>query len=186
MSHSPRLLIVTGLPASGKTTLARWLAARYGAAFLAKDRIKEPLLDVLGAADRAASRALSDASFAVLFSLAAEQLALGSGVIIEGNFRPREHAAPLSRVCAGLAADTPRLQVLCRTPLSVRVERLRARAHDRDRHPGHGDLMLLDEAAETALDDFIQWSGGRVLYTGMDSPEWPSLLERLDQFWKGD
>ncbi|MGH8284210.1 MAG: AAA family ATPase [Steroidobacteraceae bacterium] len=57
------LIIVTGLPASGKTTLARGLAARHRVPLLAKDLVKEPLLDALGAEDALASRRLSDASF---------------------------------------------------------------------------------------------------------------------------
>ena len=52
-SRPTRLLLVTGLPATGKTTLARLLARRFTAPLLAKDVIKEPLLDVLGAADAA-------------------------------------------------------------------------------------------------------------------------------------
>ncbi len=58
------VLLVTGLPATGKTTLARALAHALVLPVLAKDQIKEPLLELLGAADRAASRRLSDASFA--------------------------------------------------------------------------------------------------------------------------
>jgi predicted kinase len=84
----PRLIVVTGLPATGKTTLARELASRLRVPLLAKDAIKEPLLSTLGASDRAQSRRLSDASFAVLFTMAHELAAAGIDAIIEGNFRP--------------------------------------------------------------------------------------------------
>ncbi len=67
-----RVILITGLSGSGKTTLARKLAHRYGVALLAKDIIKEPLLDVIGLDTPAQSRKLSDASFAVLFALARE------------------------------------------------------------------------------------------------------------------
>jgi predicted kinase len=65
------VFVITGLPAAGKTTLARSLARELAAPLLSKDAIKEPLLDVLGVDGRAASRRLSNASFAVLFALAA-------------------------------------------------------------------------------------------------------------------
>src|SRR5690349_7421308 len=86
-----RVILITGLPATGKTTLARTVAARYGLPLVAKDLIKEPLLDVLGASDAAQSRRLSDASFAILFAIARELHAAGVDMLLEGNFRPGEH-----------------------------------------------------------------------------------------------
>jgi predicted kinase len=55
----PRLIIVTGLPATGKTTLARELATRLRVPMLAKDAIKEPLMSAFHASDRAQSTAHS-------------------------------------------------------------------------------------------------------------------------------
>ena len=55
------VFLVTGLPATGKTTLARALAHALAAPLLSKDCIKEPLLEVLGAPDAHTSRRLSDA-----------------------------------------------------------------------------------------------------------------------------
>lgn len=45
------LVLVTGLPASGKTTLAQGLAAMLELPLIAKDRYKELLFDVLGVKD---------------------------------------------------------------------------------------------------------------------------------------
>ena len=83
--------LITGLPGTGKSTLARSLARHFALPLICKDTIKEPLLDVIGAADRSASRRLSDASFAVMFALARDCLRAGTDVILEGNFRPGEH-----------------------------------------------------------------------------------------------
>ncbi|HEX8858768.1 MAG TPA: AAA family ATPase [Actinomycetes bacterium] len=46
------LVLVTGPPASGKTTLARPLAFSLGLPLLGKDTIKEALFDTLGNGDR--------------------------------------------------------------------------------------------------------------------------------------
>jgi predicted kinase len=167
------LIVVTGLPATGKTTLARALARRHSALLLAKDTIKEPLLDVLGAADAAASRALSDASFAVLFAMARELVGSGCDLVLEGNFRPGQHEEPLRALFAPHIAGA---QILCRVPDSVRRARLIARAADPARHAGHQNAELV--AAESQADGFLELPGARFECTaGAPGPP-------LDQWWR--
>jgi adenylate kinase family enzyme len=63
-------VIVTGVPGSGKTTLATALAVRLEVAYLGKDTIKEALWDALGPGDFAWSTALGRASVTALRALA--------------------------------------------------------------------------------------------------------------------
>jgi predicted kinase len=173
--HAPFILIVTGLPASGKTTLARILADHCAVPLIAKDLIKEPLLDVLGARDAAASRLLSDASFRVLAAAAAELTRAGSSCVLEGNFRSGEHEPLLAPAC-----ERARLvvQVLCRVQESVRVERLRSRAEDGSRHPGHRDAEQAVVASGCrSTDAFLELPGERVVYDGAIQSD---LLRQLD------
>jgi predicted kinase len=153
------VFLVTGLPATGKTTLARALARALQVPLLSKDVIKEPLLDALGAADRAASRQLSDLSFAVLFALADEHLALTGAVVLEGNFRPGEHERAMAAL---LARHVPMscTQVLCRVPEMLRQERLQARAADEARHPGHQDGAWVAKS-DLSGDAFLDIEGPR-------------------------
>jgi len=158
--RQPHLILITGLPGTGKSTLACSLARHLLVPLICKDTIKEPLLDLLGAADRSESRRLSDASFAVMFALARDCLRAGTDVILEGNFRPGEHEAALSasiRDANPSDRNTPHAirltQIVCRTPEPVRIARLKARATDPSRHAGHRDAdFAANHAANRTVD----------------------------------
>ncbi len=154
-----RVIVVTGLPCTGKSTLARELGGRYRMPVLAKDFIKEPLLDVLGAADAAYSRRLSDASFATLFRLAVEWARAGHSFILEGNFRPAEHEAPLHAALEWVQVA----QVLCSVPEAERLMRLDARESDPSRHAGH---RLGERLRTGGPGAFLDLPGGRFVHDG--------------------
>jgi predicted kinase len=173
------LFLVTGLPATGKTTLARALARALAVPLLAKDAIKEPLLEILGAADPAASRRLSDASFAALFALADAQLAALGAVVLEGNFRAGEHEPALRALLGRHAVACT--QVLCRVPEPLRQTRLKARAADPTRHPGHKDGVWA--TAVTQADGFLDLEGPRHLHDGamVETAHGSALIRSLTQ-----
>jgi len=100
-----RVVLVSGAPGSGKTSLAAPLAAELGFALLGKDRIKETLHDALGAPepDLAWSRRLGGAAMELLWALAADAPA----VVLEANFRPRS------------AYERGRISALCPRPVEV-------------------------------------------------------------------
>jgi predicted kinase len=141
-SGSAIVLVVTGPPASGKSTVAAGLARALGWPLFAKDDIKERLFDALGSGDRDWSRRLSAASYDVQFEVATRCLDAGTSVVLEGNFRPT-HALRLSAIAVDHHAQCA--QVLCIAEAAVLQDRLRARGIDATRHPGHLDTELIAE-----------------------------------------
>jgi predicted kinase len=131
----PTLILVTGMPSSGKTTVAEALARQLRLPLIAKDAIKESLYDSLGAEDVASSGRLGAAAFAVIFALARIALASGASLIVEANFFPDQEsefaALPAHRL----------VQVHCDAPLSVLLDRYASRT----RHPGHHDAEKIKE-----------------------------------------
>jgi predicted kinase len=139
-----RLVLVSGAPGSGKTTLAGPLAAELGFTLLAKDRIKETLGDWLGPSpaspsnppsaaaepvDPGWSRRLGAASMELLWALAADAPA----VVLEANFWPGD---PRQRDRVSALAATP-VEVFCECPAEVCLQRYAERA--RVRHAVHVD-----------------------------------------------
>ncbi|HVX29130.1 MAG TPA: AAA family ATPase, partial [Nitrolancea sp.] len=82
---SPLLVIVSGPPASGKTTIAERLAGALNLPLLTKDSFKELLADTLHVDGIDWSKKLGAASFELLFSLAERLLVANVSVVIEGN-----------------------------------------------------------------------------------------------------
>ena len=138
--EKPWVIIVSGPPCTGKTTLGRRIAQEFRLPFVNKDGVKELLFDRLGWKDDAWSKQLSLASHDVLCYLAAAQLAAGGSLVVESTFKAE--------------VDTPRflalqeqfdfypLQIQCQTQGEVLLERFRARIGQR--HPGHVDHEIFE------------------------------------------
>lgn len=135
-------MVLAGPPGSGKTTMAVPLASALGLPLVAKDTVKEALMDSLGVDSVDRSTELGRAAFAVLFALAGELLDVGTGLVLEAHFAHGRSEADL----APLAARGRAVVVHCWAPREVLAARARGRAGGR--HAGHFDLARLDRPAE--------------------------------------
>lgn len=129
------MVVVTGPPAAGKTTIARELAWRLRLPLIAKDTIKEALFDGLGTGDLTWSQRLGTATYLAMGALLEEAVAAGASVVTEANF---VRGSDLEKRLASLLARYA--QIHCSAPLDVLVERYAAR----ERHPGHADRERID------------------------------------------
>jgi len=141
----PALFVaISGLPGSGKTTLARRLAAALNLPLIDKDDILERLFDLKGTGDSAWRRALSRESDEIF-----QQQAMASGGCVLVSFwhqpgMPEDSGTPT----AWLGATAGRLiNVHCVCSPEEAAERFLAR----QRHPGHLDSANSYEAALAGL-----------------------------------
>ena len=127
-------VVVSGPPASGKSTLAPVLARQLGLPLIAKDTIKDALMAVLPVPDVAASREIGRAAVTAMLAVAAESPV---GAVIESNFRRSVAADDLRRI------PGPVVEVFCRCDRDVARNRYERRAGTR--HAGHFDSIRTAE-----------------------------------------
>ncbi len=135
------LIVVSGAPGTGKSTVAAALAGHFGRPLFALDMIKEALADVLGAGDEDWSGRVGDAAAEIVFRMSAQF----PEAVAEGWWRGtrRERAV---REFAGA------VEVFCRCDPEVAAARMRSR-HGTGRHPIHRDVInpaLLDRVTAAA------------------------------------
>lgn len=113
-------VVVSGPPASGKSSLAPALAAELDLPLLAKDVVKDALVDVLGAPDLPRSRELGRAAVQVLLAVAAT----AGRAVLESVW----HADARERLAA---LPGPTVEVFCRCDPDVLRTRFAARSASR-------------------------------------------------------
>ena len=137
------LIIVTGLPCSGKTNLGRQISRLHKIPFISKDGFKEKLFDTLGWSDRVWSKKLSGASYEMMFYALEELLEVGQPCVLEANFDPKVHSEPLNKITQKF--QTRVVQVHCVTQPEILLERFKSRWNSGKRHPGHADHVTMPE-----------------------------------------
>jgi predicted kinase len=139
----PLVIVISGLPCTGKTTLGKRIAREFSLPYFSKDAFKEPLFDELGWSDRAWSKRLGLASYKLLFYALEVQLEVGQSCIVEANFYPEFHSQILNDFKQHYEAEF--FQIHCHAQPEVLLERFRARWASGARHPGHADNVTLPE-----------------------------------------
>jgi aminoglycoside phosphotransferase family enzyme/predicted kinase len=145
-----RLVLVGGLPGTGKSTLARGLGEATGALVLRSDVVRKALAGL--PADRPAAAAFGEgiysaaataAAYEELVARAERALGMGETVVLDASWTDEAHRAEARRVAEATASDIVELR--CVAPREVAAERLAARA------AAGGDASDADAAIAAAM-----------------------------------
>jgi predicted kinase len=145
----PLLIVVSGLPATGKTTLARHLAEELRLPLIARDALKESLFDTLGWSDREWSKKVGLAALRLLYHVTEAELRAGRSLIVESNFSPALDAERFRGFQRDYGAEI--VQILCKAEGETLYRRFRERWESGGRHPGHVEHTQLEAIREALL-----------------------------------
>lgn len=168
-----RVIMVNGVPASGKSSVADAVSAATGWPVLRLDTIKDPFLHALAPVDRLFNRTLGRASYAAIFDILRDAPA-GTTAIIDAWFGFQ----PVETLTAGLsrAGITDIAEIWCHAPPETIGARYAARINGRTAgHPGAdyvpelialatkaqpmaiGPLHRIDTTAPLDLQPLLNW-----------------------------
>jgi predicted kinase len=132
------VIVVSGAPGTGKSTIAKALATELHWPLLSLDTIKESLADVLGLGDEDWSDRMGDAAAEVVFRLCRQF----PDAIAEGWWRRERRDRALVEFVGAV-------EVFCHCDARTVARRMHNR-HGTGRHPIHRDVInpsLIDQAA---------------------------------------
>ena len=127
-------ILVSGIPASGKTVLAEYLSASLHIPVVSKDKIKEILFDTIGFRSRTEKVALGTGAMETMYYFAGQMMRTGQPFLLENNFENVSRPGIQSLLEKyGYQAVTVRLT----GDYNVLFNRMIERNNSPDRHKGH-------------------------------------------------
>ncbi|MCX6766649.1 MAG: AAA family ATPase [Candidatus Moranbacteria bacterium] len=157
------IIIVTGLPGSGKTTLSKKLSEKLSLPVINKDAMKELLFDSLGWKDREWSKKLGMATFGLLYYIMEAQMMAGKTFIVESNFK---HEFDSKKFLAlKKKYNFFPIQIVCEAKGEIIFRRFKKRHESGNRHPGHRDEIVCEEYRDDLLKGSYQplKIGGKII-----------------------
>jgi predicted kinase len=160
ITQSPVLIVMAGLPGTGKTTLARGLTRRLEATYLRIDAVEQTL--------RAAGHTVGPMGYVIANALAAENLKLGRVVIADCVNPVLASRAGWRQVASQESAQIVEIEMVC-CDTRVHQQRVETRISDtdglrfptwdevvnRDYEPWDREHLVLDTAINS-LDHLLQ------------------------------
>ena len=169
----PVLVVVSGAPCTGKSSLGRRIARTYALPYISKDGIKETLFDSLGWSDKEWSQKLGAATYELMAHMMRLEMAADISFMIEANFRPAQATEWVQTLLDRYHYSA--IQIHCITDEDVLMDRFQRRWESGRRHPGHVDDTTYDHILESVQQKVNGplWINARLLT--VDTTDWSQV-----------
>jgi predicted kinase len=127
-------VLVSGPPASGKTSFAQYLSDELKLPMMSKDKIKEILFDSVGFDSREQKVALGVGSMDILYLFAEVEMKASKTFILENNFENSSFEG-ISLLLKKYQYKAVNVRFICDD--DILYDRFYSRNFSADRHPGH-------------------------------------------------
>ena len=148
-ARTPLMIAVCGVPASGKSHLARALAELSGLPHLSSDVVRKRLVGLRPterAPDDTYSAQWNERTYVELGRCASDALGAGGGAIVDATFRHRADRAAFS---AELGSTSAMVFIECEAPRQILAERAE--------HRGHGPHRVSDADLAIVMREQSTW-----------------------------
>lgn len=181
----PRLVLVGGMPGTGKSSLAAWVGEELGATVLSSDRERA----------EGTSRSLGPAAFGTgpytfakrrevydrLLERASALLSEGVSVVVDATWSNREFRRRAAATAAATCTELVELE--CRCDPALRSERISRR----DRHPLRGESDATPDVADALAAVADPWPGAHTVDTSgtVEASRTAALAALRSEGWAG-
>ncbi len=144
-TKNPKLILISGLPASGKTILSKKIAERFALPVFGSDAIKEVMYDGLqwkGLAEKTLND-MGKTSFELLYYVLQSCLKSPIATVVEGNFHPDWNNERIKTMISENSAEV--FYIYCSANKEAVEKRFKERAVSDSRHLGHRDAIKMHD-----------------------------------------
>ena len=145
-----KLIIITWLPATWKTSLWYKISEEFNLPFYSKDTFKEIIFDYIWTKEEIWKNKIAKASYEILYCILEQNLKVDNSIIVESNFIPEFSDKVFNNFKKKYKFDI--LQIKCETEWKILFERFKERSFWEDRHPWHDDKNNIDAWKDIMLE----------------------------------
>jgi predicted kinase len=184
MQKLPTLMIITGFPATGKTTLAKKLSEHFSLPLVCVDELKEMMFDRIGNwEDMELFDSVSKASYDLMYYTIGLMLSIGRSCIIEAFLRAEMAEPRIAKLKEQYNCRILLFQFNC--DANKLIERYENRHNSNKRHPCHPENIPKDEfIMREGKSQPINIDGETVIIDTTDYKkiDWSNIFNKVKEF----